>query len=325
MVIRVKEGICRGAGAQGRELFCIILALVVSGCSRCDVSNSDIKTDAVATVGSNVITSGDFLFESGRRRQADQDKVIDGMVRRELLFAEAQRTGFDKSPEMVEAWRTLVINRFAGRQQGYSEALPPPTADELKAYYEAHLDRFNVPDRVHVALIYLRQDPLAQADRKRALLARAETLRQTALAGAEDIKDFGVLARDNSDHRSSRNKGGDVGWIDKSAVHTGWPTEVTAAIFALRQPGEIRPAIEAPEGIYLVKLIERQASHPSPFEQVRARVEHQFVRERAEKAEAEFYARLRATFPVVINTQRLNEIARTAAVAKATPPPMPAR
>jgi len=325
MVVLAKKGICRAAGAQDGGLIFITLALMLAGCTRRDVPNSGTKADAVATVGSNVITSHDFLAESGRRREADRNKVIEGMVRRELLFAEAQRTGFAKSPEMVEAWRILVVNRFAERQQEHSEALPPPTADELKAYYQVHLDRSNVPDRFHVALIYLRQSPFAQADRKEALLARAETLRQTALAGADDIRDFGALARDNSDHRPSRYKGGDVGWIEKSAVPTGWPVEVSAAMFALRQPGEIGPVIKAQDGVYLVRLIERQESHPSPFEQVRARVEYQFVRERAEKAEAEFYARLQATFPVMINTQRLDEIARTTAVAKATPPPMPAR
>ncbi|MEI9961483.1 MAG: hypothetical protein WDM76_10260 [Limisphaerales bacterium] len=93
-------------------------------------------------MGTNVITSDVFLAELNRRGMTDKNQILETLVRRELLFAEAQKTGFDKSPEMREAWRSFLINRFAEKQQKRLEELPSLSADELEAYYQTHLDRF---------------------------------------------------------------------------------------------------------------------------------------------------------------------------------------
>ncbi|MEI9961484.1 MAG: peptidylprolyl isomerase [Limisphaerales bacterium] len=170
----------------------------------------------------------------------------------------------------------------------------------------------------------MRQSPFAEADKKEALATRAEALREQAKE-RHDLPDFGGLARDNSEHRSSRYSGGDVGWISRSATATEWPTQVMDAMFSLRETGEISPVIRASDGIYLLKLIERQDSHPLPFDQVRSRIEYELTRERADKAEAEFYAQLKSNYPVQINTQRLAEIAQPIAATASRPPQLPAR
>lgn len=295
------------------------------GCTRQETATQPAPDHVIAMVGETPIPVESFEAELSRRGSADKQAVLDQMVRRELLLAEAQRVGFDKNPEIVEACRNLIVNRFAEKQRSHSEGSPTPTPEELQAYYQAHLDLYNVPERAHIALIYLRQGPFVQPDLKEAMMARATALREQALAAASTSKDFGALAGQNSDHRSSRNNGGDLGWIEKSKLYSAWPSEVAQAMFALQSPGEISPVIQAQDGIYLLKLIERQESNSLPFEQVRNRVQYQFVREREEQAEAEFYAQLKATFPVKINTQRFDEIAPAPVVAKAPPPRMPAR
>jgi len=307
----------------GRSLWAFLPAsLVLLGCTRHETATQPSPHSVIAVVGETSIPVESFEAELGRRGHADKQAVLDQMVRRELLFAEAKRVGFDKSPEIIEGCRTLIVNRFAEKQRSQSEARPTPTLEELRSYYQAHLDQFTVPRRAHIALIYLRQGPSAHADLNEALQARANTIREQALALAADCPDFGLLAMRNSDHRSSRNNGGDVGWVEKSARPTGWPAEVTEAMLALQHHGEISPVIKAENGCYILKLIERQESNALPFEEVRNRIQYQLVREREEKSEAEYYAQLKTTFPVRINTQRFDEISPAPVVAKAPPPNM---
>jgi parvulin-like peptidyl-prolyl isomerase len=310
----------------GRALMTVLpVFLILLGCTRHESTTQPTPDRVIAVVGGTPIPVESFEAELGRRGSAEKQAVLDQMIRHELLLAEAQRVGFDKNPEIIEACRNLIVNRFAEKLRNQSDASPTPTLEELQTYYQAHLDHYKLPERAHIALIYLRQGPSAQADLKESMMARATAMREQALAAASTSKDFGALAGQNSDHRSSRNNGGDVGWVEKSKLHTTWPAEVTQAMFALQNPGEISPVIMAQDGIYLLKLMERQESSSLPFEQVRNRVQYQWVREREEKAEAEFYAQLKTMFPIKINTQRLSEIAPASVVAKVTPPRMPAR
>ena len=312
---------------KNRNAFVAIVAttvLVLAGCSRKEKPiHGALPENVIAMVAATPIATATFESELNRQRGADKHAVLDRLVRRELLLAEAQRTGFAESPEIQEAWRNFVINRFAEKMQSQMEELPAPTIDELQACYQARIDLYNVPERVHIALIQLRLSPSVGAERKEALTARATALRDQAVAQAQDSKDFGVLARENSDHRRSRMSGGDVGWIEQNSM--GWPVEIIEAAFALREAGEISPPVQGPDGIYLLKLMEKQESHPLPFDQVRSRVEYQLTRERAEKAEADFYASLKTTFPVVINTQQLNTVAAITTSSNIKPPRMPAR
>jgi hypothetical protein len=266
-----------------------------------------------------------FNAELSRRGSTNKRAVLDSLVRRELLLAEAQRTGFDRSPEVRQAWRSFVIDRFAEQHRKQIEELAPPTPAEVEAFYQTHLARYSTPERLHLALIYLRQPSVMEPNRKEELVQRANAARQAAIADSTTTPDFGALAGKYSDHRPSLSTGGDIGWVTSTGSNGAWPSEVMAGIQALHQVGDISPVIATAQGLYLVKLIERTSGETSPLEKVRDRVQFQLAREQADNAETGFYSKLERSYPVEINTARFDEIRPAANFAASAPPRLPAR
>lgn len=300
-------------------------ALMLAGCSRNqNTAQQSFPDNVIAMVGSQPITIEALKAELGRQSSPDKQAVLDRLVRRELILAEAQRTGFSQTPELQDAWRNFLVTRFVESQRQRVDDLTAPTAAEIEAYYQAHPESFTKPERRQVALIYLREsglDPEAQ----KTLTQKASALHAEALAGTNSA-DFGMLAANYSDHRPSRNVGGDVGWIAATGPNAAWPAEVLAGARALNQPGEISPVIFAGQGCYLLKLITWQPAEVVPLDQVRERATYEFARERAQLAESGYYSQLQSNFPVQINLPRFDEIVvSTRQIADAKPPRLPMR
>lgn len=299
-------------------------ALALAGCSRNEpASERPWPENVIARVGEAPITEEAVQAEWKRQGRGGRPAALERLIRRELVLAEVERTGFGESPEMQQAWRHFVISRYLDAQRPRLEELPPPSASELDEYYQTHRDTYAQPERRQVALIYLRgtgSDPEQNAQ----LAAKAAALRGQAMAEAASVADFGSLAARYSDHRPSRGQGGNVGWIVSPGSTGAWPAAVMVGIQSLSQPGEISPVIVAGPGCYLLKLIAWEPSEPVPLEQVRERVAAELVRERSRQAETEFYAQLRSRFPVRIQVERLEEITPpTQQITAARPPRLP--
>lgn len=313
-----------------RQNACVVVAitavLVLVGCSRQPKPTPGaLAENVLAMVGETAITTGALAAELNRAGSTDKQAGLDRLIRRELILAEVQRTGFAAQPETQEAWRNFIVNRFVESQRQRIDEIPTPTSAEVETYYQAHVDAYTKPERRQVALIHLRESG-ATPEARETLTTKANRLRAAAVAEAANTADFGLLAAQYSDHRASRTVGGDVGWIIASNPKGAWPAEVMAGMRALTQPGEISPVIFTGQGCYLLKLIARQPRELVPLEQVRERVTYELARARAQQAEAGFYSQLQANFPVQVNSQRLEELTvPTRSLANAKPPRLPSR
>lgn len=307
---------------------CIVGLLVVAaalvGCSKPDLkTTAPDSTQVVAAVGGSSITLERLQAELQRHGTPDKQDVLRLLVRRELLYAEAQRVGFDQRKDVQEAWHEFIIDRFADAQRKGLEEQPPPSAADVEAFYRDHLDQFRTPERLHAALIYFRELPNASPERHAALVALANDVRAETLAETTTNSGFGLLAAKYSDHRPSRNAGGDVGWFAMSGPSGAWSQEVLAAIRSLHDIGEVSPPVATSGGIYLVKLMARQPASAIPLEKVRSRVQYEMTRTRADLAETLFYSHLESNHPVRINSELLDKIPSPTAVAASKPPRLP--
>ena len=77
-----------------------------------------------------------------------------------------------------------------------------------------------------------------------------------------EVEPFDVVARLSTEHASSKQKGGDIGWHRRSAEKL--PEIVREAAFALAVDQVSQP-IRADEGCFLVKVLEQE---PMPDETV---------------------------------------------------------
>jgi len=82
-------------------------------------------------------------------------EFLENMVRNELLAQEAIRQGFDKSPAVREQMKRAMIQELIKRQLDAKLSGSDIPDEELKKFYEAHIDEFVKPERARVLHIFL--------------------------------------------------------------------------------------------------------------------------------------------------------------------------
>jgi len=169
------------------------------------------------------------------------------------LVDEAEKGGIDKRSPYKEQ---LEYNRMqllaTAYLNDYGNHLVITTEDQEK-YYKANADKFK---QAKVRVIYLSFNPSSEKagpDGKKLLTeaeakAKIEDLRKQIVGGA----DFGKLARENSDDKTSAVKDGDFGIMKQSSTY---PEPIKAAVFGLKA-GEVSQPVRQPNGFYLIRVDE---------------------------------------------------------------------
>ena len=129
--------------------------------------------------------------------------------------------------------------------------------DQIRSYYEQHLDRYKMPDRAHVAHILFKTvgktDSEAEEIRK-----KSEDVLKKAKSGAN----FGDLAKQYSDD-STKEVGGDLDWIVRGQT----VPEFEQAAFSL-PIGSISDLVKTQYGFHIIKVIDRQAARTQTLDDV---------------------------------------------------------
>jgi len=153
-----------------------LAVILFSGCQPEPTTAVDrpLAADELARVGPAVISVEAFLAERTRTSSPEPDAVLlERLIQRELLYAEAHRVAFDQSSKLQAAWKNLVIQRFQEELENQAEAQTVVTVAELDGEYVQHPERYSLPAQARVALLQL---PAGSA-RGRAEEVRAEGLR----------------------------------------------------------------------------------------------------------------------------------------------------
>lgn len=142
------------------------------------------------------------------------------------------------------------------------------TPQELQSYYNQHRDEYRVPDQVEVRHILIKTpepvngkvDDKAVADAK----AKAEDVLKQVQAGGN----FAELAKKYSDDPGSKDKGGDLGWIQ----HGQTVPEFDQAAFALKK-GETSGLVRSTFGFHIIHVDDKQEAHVKTLDEVKAQIE----------------------------------------------------
>ena len=90
----------------------------------------------------------------------------------------------------------------------------------------------------------------------------------------------------------------------------------------MTNPGDLSEIISASNGLYLVKLIERQSVTVAPLEEVAATLREQLAREKRELVAADFQKQLHSGLHVEVHAERLGSIASASPTTEPSPPPL---
>jgi hypothetical protein len=270
----------------------LAVAVTLSGCSKEDATESNV----LAEVDGQAITAATFehWWKKSPREDssASREALLEQLIEREALVQRARKAGLEQDSHVIEGFQSLLIARLKELElQPRIAAATVPEAD-VRAIYEAEKnERFKLPARVHLAVLWF--ETRGQAPLAARYQPRLEQVRTTLLANPESVPaatGFGSHSVRNTEHRSSRYKGGNLGWIESGSVQLDPFRRTVSEIGAtLTEPGQLSEVTVRPEGIFLVRLIERQPERIRPFAEVRASIEQRLLAARRSDVQQQFH------------------------------------
>lgn len=260
-----------------------------------------VDASTTVAVGRGVSVSAEELFtwlresdpSAQRRYAADPsllNELLDRLVADRLLAREAHRRGLERDPvvraalerALVSRLRATVINPRAGDATAV-------TTDEARRWFDAHPERFHIPERRRVRVVFC-------ADRATAAeVLRLATLRRRGRV----VNDFRRLA---GQHNRDPELAGARGEL-RDVLHPREPggegvdPGVRQATYELREEGAVSPRVipgrwRGAEGFYVLRYVDRRAPIERSFAESEEWIRNRIVLERRVAAERAEVARL---------------------------------
>jgi len=206
---------------------------------------SDQEVNDLFQYNNQKVTLSLLRFKAAAYR--DQIKIDDQAL---AAWYEGAKDAFKTPPEIKIRY---LVYRYAdlGKTIAVSD-------ERARQYYDEHPDEFTRPEMRRPRILFLKADAASLPTK----MQEAEALRARAVAG----EDFEALARRYSEH-PSKASGGDMGLLPRA----GSDNPLEKLLFSLR-PGDIGPVMSAPDGVFLMQLVETQVAHKEPFDAVKERI-----------------------------------------------------
>ncbi len=183
-----------------------------------------------------------------------KQKVLDEMVRQQLILMEAYRLGYDKDPEMINQLNEKEAELAAQEWVYLAVGQQPINNPLLREYYQLMQKRF---DLFHIRL------NIDTPDKEEVVKTKAKEIHRRLLKG----EDFRKLAATFSEHETAANDSGKIGNLDCF----GLPKPLIAKLHAMKE-GEISEPIQTDDAIYLLKLEKIYPQKLADFDIVRTEI-----------------------------------------------------
>lgn len=174
-----------------------------------------------------------------------------------------------------------------------------PTEQQIKEFYEQNKNRFTSPESVKVSYIEVDAASLADGlkvsdeeiadfynknkpmyiqkprfDYSIIVLAKESEAREV-LEQLKNGADFAALAKEKSIEKDSAAKGGDIGWLETTAI----PDEIASA--KLTEKGQLSGVIRSDMGYLIVRLNDTQAAKEKPLDEVKSDIAQNLLQEKS--------------------------------------------
>lgn len=269
-----------------------------------------LTTDFERELGSEVRLSESDLAFTPEQISVLKKNLLDNWINQTLLLQEARRINLGVSQEEVErrllqmgkdfpkehlqqslaenalSWEELRprVSRLIRMEKLMVTVVYPRvgvTEAELHAFYDAHREDFQEPERIHVLQIVVK----TYEEAKRLSVA----IRQG--------KSFPELARKYS-LSADAQLGGDLGVFSRGVM----PLQFDEIAFKLG-PNQVSEVTSSDYGFHLFKLLDRYGPHIQAFPEARRRVEAKVLKAKRSEAEKTFTRFLRTHGNVLVNDQ----------------------
>lgn len=190
------------------------------------------------------------LNSADGREQLKQlrEQVLDELIEQVLIDQAASEMGIRLSDAELDANLQKTINESGGQAQ-FERWLAQNnmSADDFRRSLRSNLLGAQLREKV-IASVPARGEQI----RVRHILLDDRQKAEQLLARLKAGADFAVLARQNSLDQSTRDSGGDLGWIP----HGLTSPEFEKAAFALGK-GQLSGVVQSPFGFHIIQVLER--------------------------------------------------------------------
>lgn len=263
------------------------LAFMLSACS----SDNDFSRSSrvLARVGDKEITTTYYKRQLASQPESLQElsthgqgkkAALEGLVNREILYAEALRKKIDKDAEIERKFedlkKELVISTYL---QNEIISHIKVADKEVEAFYKNNPAEFKNVEEIRISQIVVRDEAKAQ-----------EILDKIKIR-----RDFSDLAANYSTDKGSAANNGDVGYF----TYKGLPAEVRDTVFKLGV-GEISKPYKMPGGYEIYKITDRRTVSYT-FDQVKDAIRAHIYNEKFNKELAALLEGLKKNTPVQMN------------------------
>lgn len=295
----------------------LVAALSIVSLSACKNDSSSSSTGGkqegkvIAEVNGSSITTGDFDHEVKNlpdylKAMADtpngRKEMLETMVVRELIMADAKKNGIDKDPKIEERLadlkKRLIVELYLNKKL---EAASQMSDADLKAFYEQNKERFKTGEQIKASHILVKTEKEAQ-----------DVLNQLK-SGAK----FEDVAKKSSVD-SSAAKGGDLGWFGAGNMVPAFEK----AAMALKE-GETSGIVKSDFGFHIIKLTGKRPAGIRPFEEVKEQIKAAVMPSKQQEVFQKVKEELRKGAKVTIKDESFNPPAEAAPAANGAAPMPP--
>ncbi len=222
-------------------------------------------------------------FERVWQRQPNAEElkgVIDGWVREEVMVREGLAMGLDRDDLVV---RRRVVQKIEFLADGAAAGVAAPSEAQLQAWLAQHAADYQLDPVYTLAQVYF--DPSRRG---------GEQLDADVSAARRALQDGKKAKGDSTMLPASMDK------APASEVSRIFGDEFELQLRALPVGAGWSEPVRSGFGLHLVQLSAREPGRPATLADVRAAVERDWLRDRAEAAKQDFYAKARANYTVRI-------------------------
>jgi parvulin-like peptidyl-prolyl isomerase len=230
------------------------------------------------------------------------DRLARNELVRQSLVAEAKAKGWDKKAEvqflMERAKEQALLQLYMS-----DIARPPstyPSDDEVKKAYQANRSAFALPAQFNLAQIFISVPE--NADKETAAAAQKKAADLAAKARAKGA-DFAQLAKDNSDHKDTAPKGGELGWLPEGQILP----EIRTVLDKMEK-GDVSAPLRSATGWHIVKLVDKKSPSVRPLPEVRDAIVQQMRLRRAQEMERKYMEDMVSRTQPIINQVELSKL-----------------
>lgn len=181
-----------------------------------------------------------------------------------------------------EVEREKIIVQAMRQSKVNDQFVISPT--QIQAYYNKNKASYSIPEQIKLRMIVLRQagveDVPGAGDKEQI----AEEIRQKLVSGAE----FDRMAQMYSDDESTRDIGGDWGWIERNTLNE----QLSNVAFALR-PGQVSPVVRLGDSFYIMLVEAKKNASIKPISEVRDEIERNLIQQERMRAQQRWLDTLR--------------------------------